>query len=115
MTLPDHHVELVVFAHDDPDDPKNWSHPRKLTTMATLCLLVFCAVFGSSVYVCRLLFPGEDYPDHIVQAPGQQMIRERYGVSADVASIGLTLYVLGFGFAPLLCTSHSPVALIRSF
>ncbi|EMD31510.1 hypothetical protein CERSUDRAFT_119731 [Gelatoporia subvermispora B] len=92
MTLSDHHVELVVFAHDDPDDPKNWSHPRKLTTMATLCLLVFCAVFGSSVY-----------------APGQQMIRERYGVSADVASIGLTLYVLGFGFAPLLWGNYLPL------
>ncbi|OCH85565.1 MFS general substrate transporter [Obba rivulosa] len=86
MTRHEDYVELVVFAPDDPDDPKNWSRTKKLSTMATLCFLVFCAVFGSSVY-----------------APGQDLIRQRYGVSADVASVGLTLYVLGFGFAPLLC------------
>ncbi|KIJ27856.1 hypothetical protein M422DRAFT_190508 [Sphaerobolus stellatus SS14] len=36
-------------------------------------------------------------------APGQTQIIERYGVSQTLASLGLSLYVLGFAFGPLIC------------
>ncbi|KAI0082068.1 MFS general substrate transporter [Panus rudis PR-1116 ss-1] len=35
-------------------------------------------------------------------APGEGQLREMYGVNADVASTGLTLYVLGFAIGPLV-------------
>ncbi|EIW54811.1 MFS general substrate transporter [Trametes versicolor FP-101664 SS1] len=78
--------ELVVFERDDPDDPHQWSRRKKRGTVALACLYAFCAVFGSAIY-----------------APGEGEIREKYGVSADVSSTGLTMYVLGFGIAPLIC------------
>ena len=36
-------VELVVFAHDDQEDPHNWSKGRKVGIVAILCWLGFCA------------------------------------------------------------------------
>lgn len=35
-------IELVVFSENDPEDPKNWSTQRKLTTVVILCVLSFC-------------------------------------------------------------------------
>ncbi|KAI0659875.1 MFS general substrate transporter [Cubamyces menziesii] len=78
--------EIVVFQPDDPEDPHQWSPRKKRGTVALTCAYAFCAVFGSAVY-----------------APGEEKIRERFGVNADVSSTGLTMYVLGFGIAPLIC------------
>lgn len=40
-----------------------------------------------------------------MQAPGEGQVQEMFGVNAEVASLGLTTYVLGFAFGPLLCMS----------
>ncbi|KAH8100972.1 MFS general substrate transporter [Cristinia sonorae] len=86
VTVSEHgRLDLVAFSQDDSDDPRNWSKAKKIWVFAVTCLLSFIAVFGSSVY-----------------APGEEQIIERYGVNQDVASTGLTTYVLGFGFGPLL-------------
>ncbi|KAI0063445.1 MFS general substrate transporter [Artomyces pyxidatus] len=78
--------ELVVFSPNDPEDPVNWRLRRKLFVTASICILSFCAVFGSSAY-----------------APGQQQLGEEYGVGVVTTSAGLSLYVLGFGTGPLIC------------
>lgn len=39
------------------------------------------------------------------QVPGELQIIEKYRVSATVANLGLSLYVLGFALGPLLCVS----------
>ncbi|KAJ3480559.1 hypothetical protein NLI96_g8260 [Meripilus lineatus] len=77
--------EIVVFTPDDPEDPRNWTSGKKHRVIALICLLAFVGVFGSSVY-----------------ATGEGQIRRLYGVNEDIASTGLTVYVLGFGFAPLI-------------
>ncbi|KLO12517.1 MFS general substrate transporter [Schizopora paradoxa] len=79
-------VELVYFDENDPEDPKNWSETKKVTTIAMLCAMAFCGVFGSSSY-----------------APGEPQVMRMFGVNAEAASVGLTVYVLGFAFGPLLC------------
>ncbi|KAI0761317.1 MFS general substrate transporter [Trametes elegans] len=76
---------IVVFDAHDPDDPHQWSHRKKQSTIALICTYAFCAVFGSAIY-----------------APAEEQIRKRFGVNADVSSTGLTVYVLGFGIGPLL-------------
>ncbi|TBU25470.1 MFS general substrate transporter [Dichomitus squalens] len=76
--------DIITFEHDDPDDPKNWSVQKKHLTVALASLYAFSGIFGSAFY-----------------APGEPELREKYGVSADVSSLGLTLYVLGFGLGPL--------------
>ncbi|TDL20718.1 MFS general substrate transporter [Rickenella mellea] len=78
---------IVTFSENDPEDPKNWTPARKKFVVSILCALSFCAVFGSSSY-----------------APGEVQIRRLYGVNADLSSLGLSLYVLGFAFGPLLST-----------
>ena len=40
--------------------------------------------------------------DGASKAPGEGQIRAKYHVSPEVSSLGLTLYVLGFAFGPLL-------------
>ena len=52
------------------------------------------------------------------QAPGQQQLERLYGINEIAASSGLTLYVLGFAFGPLICQillliTPSPELLIR--
>ncbi|OSD05099.1 MFS general substrate transporter [Trametes coccinea BRFM310] len=77
--------ELVVFSLNDRDDPPQWAPRKKRLTLALVCIYAFAAVFGSAIY-----------------APGETQVRERFGVSADVSSTGLAVYVLGFGLGPLL-------------
>lgn len=96
--------EIVVFTPDDPEDPRNWTSGKKHRVIALICLLAFVGVFGSSVYVSRADGPRMDYVLLIAfQATGEGQIRRLYGVNEDIASTGLTVYVLGFGFAPLIC------------
>ncbi|KAI0306294.1 MFS general substrate transporter [Multifurca ochricompacta] len=81
-----HHSDLVTFGVNDPEDPVNWSSVKKLFNTSILCVLAFTSVFGSSSY-----------------APGQGQIMKQYHVSVDVASLGLSFYVLGFAMGPLIC------------
>ncbi|KAI0314721.1 MFS general substrate transporter [Amylostereum chailletii] len=76
----------VAFADDDPEDPIHWPRWKKIRVVASLCVLSFTSVFGSSSY-----------------APGQTMLQEKYGVNVETVSAGLTLYVLGFAAGPLIC------------
>ncbi|KAK7691497.1 hypothetical protein QCA50_004896 [Cerrena zonata] len=78
--------DIVVFSENDPEDPTTWSNLRKNSILAMSSLLAFAAVFGSSSY-----------------APGELQIKLIYGVSTTVASLGVALYVLGFGIGPLFC------------
>ena len=48
---------------------------------------------------------------HNLQAPEEPLVREKYGVNDEVASLGLAIYVLGFAFGPLLCASPTPICL----
>lgn len=78
-------IHLVTFVRDDPEDPVNWPKWKKVSVVMMLCVLAFCSVFGSSSY-----------------APGQQQLERLYGINEIAASSGLTLYVLGFAFGPLI-------------
>lgn len=74
---------------------------------------MFHSVIGSSFYVSPLLvLTGHVSLEGILQATVESQIRQTYGVNANVASLGLTLYVLGFAVGPLICAyssfSHFP-------
>ncbi|KAI0788184.1 MFS general substrate transporter [Fomes fomentarius] len=85
-------TDLVIFSKTDPEDPKNWSRWRKRLVVTYICALAFCSVFGSSIY-----------------AAAELQIRAKYNASPDVSSSGLTVYVLGFSFGPLVCGPMSEV------
>ncbi|KAK8047388.1 MFS multidrug transporter [Apiospora saccharicola] len=68
---------------DDPKNPQNWSWQRKLLTTVVLALCTFSVSFGSSIL-----------------ASGIAVLSKEYGVSPTVATLNVTLYVLGFAAGP---------------
>jgi DHA1 family multidrug resistance protein-like MFS transporter len=65
---------------DDPECPTNWSQPKKHFVTFQICLLTTSIYIGSSIY-----------------SAGEQQITKAFGVSTVVATIGLTLFVAGYG------------------
>ncbi|KAI5118381.1 hypothetical protein M0805_005846 [Coniferiporia weirii] len=82
---------LVVFSIDDPEDSRNWSNSKKRLVVAQICILTFAAVFGSSFYTAASL-----------------QLMARYGASDVVVNLGLSGYVLGFSFGPVV--SQGPLS-----
>lgn len=70
-------VELT--GDDDPANAKSWTNARKLRTALVLGFDTLVASWGSSVY-----------------SAATTPIAAEFGVSEEVALLGLTLYILGF-------------------
>ncbi|KAF6827086.1 MFS multidrug transporter [Colletotrichum musicola] len=70
---------------DDPSRPRNWSPARKWTIVATNSLATFMVSFSSSVF-----------SGYIVQ------VGREFHMSTDVSLLGVSLYVLGFAFGPMV-------------
>ncbi|KAH7377245.1 major facilitator superfamily domain-containing protein, partial [Plectosphaerella cucumerina] len=83
-------------SNTDPENPNNWSTSRKsIVTFLIWYMYTFTIYCGSSIYV-----------------PSVGQIIESFGVSETVASLGLALYVLGYGLGPLLFSPLSEVPYI---
>ncbi|KAH8881335.1 MFS general substrate transporter [Thozetella sp. PMI_491] len=86
-------AELVDF--DGPDDeyrPINWPTHRKVSTTLLYGLVTMTATWASSAY-----------------SAGTLQIAEEFGVGSQVATLGTTLFLLGFGIGPLLWAPLSEV------
>ncbi|KAF3403422.1 Caffeine resistance protein 5 [Talaromyces pinophilus] len=88
------HVQLPFIA-DRPKNPQNWSRNRKLLVTFLICILNFGIYVGSSIYT-----------------PGEQDIMEEFGASEVVATLGLSLFVLGYGLGPMLFSPMSEIPTI---
>lgn len=76
---------LIDFAENDPANPYNWSLGKRSFITGLLCLLTVAIYIGSAIYS-----PG--IPDVMVQ----------FGISQVAATLGLTLFILGYGIGPML-------------
>ena len=86
-------VNLISWnSPTDPDNPYNWSAIKKLWISYVLLLYTFTVYIGSSLYTASV-------PD-VVQI---------FGVSNVAASLGLSLYVIGYGLGPLLFSPLSEI------
>lgn len=65
---------------DDMQNPQNWSIKKKLAVSSLIWLLTFAIYVGSAIYT-----------------PGIPGVSEQFGVSRVAATLGLTLFVLGYG------------------
>lgn len=81
----DTQMRLVVFVDNDKDDPRNWSPARKWFLTLLLGLVCFNAALGSAIVTGDIEGP-----------------MKTFGVSEEVVILTITLFVLGFGFGPLL-------------
>ncbi|KAK9235500.1 major facilitator superfamily domain-containing protein [Lipomyces kononenkoae] len=80
------------YTTDDPDNPQNWSPWKKHFVSLLICLYTFVVYCGSAIYT-----------------PSTRFIAEHFGVSTITASLGLSLYVLGYGIGPLIFAPLSEI------
>ncbi|CAL3973527.1 unnamed protein product [Diplocarpon coronariae] len=70
---------------DDPENPMNWAPRKKWTITVALGLMTFCVTFASSVF-----------------SNATTSVAELYHISTETATLGTSLFVLGFGCGPLI-------------
>ncbi|KAF8560251.1 MFS general substrate transporter [Imleria badia] len=76
---------LVRFSPGDPENPKNWSNLKRWYLTVTGSILVLAATFSSSA------------PAPIIPA-----LMEEFGISAEVGTLTISLFVAGYCVGPLL-------------
>ncbi|KAK4504597.1 hypothetical protein PRZ48_005513 [Zasmidium cellare] len=70
---------------DDPENPQNWSLGTKLYCSGVVDFLTFSIYIGSAIYTS-----------------GVQGVEEQFHVSSVVATLGLSLFVFGYGLGPMI-------------
>ncbi|ORY65023.1 major facilitator superfamily domain-containing protein [Pseudomassariella vexata] len=70
---------------DDPENPHNWSNLRRGMVALIICLYTFVVYTSSAIYVTSV-----------------EGVMKEFGVGLTQASLGLALFVLGYGIGPLL-------------
>ncbi|KAE8452318.1 hypothetical protein EG329_001018 [Mollisiaceae sp. DMI_Dod_QoI] len=81
---------VIWYSPNDPENPQNWSSNYKLMVASQICVLNFAVYVGSAIYT-----------------PGEESIKKEFGVSDTVATLGLSLFVLGYGLGPMLFSPMS--------
>ncbi|KAF8494535.1 major facilitator superfamily domain-containing protein [Gautieria morchelliformis] len=78
--------DIVSFdSKNDPQNPKNWSSRKKVFVTMLFGMTTMCSTFASSVY-----------------SPGIKYIARDFDTSSQVATLGISLYILGFIPGPII-------------
>ena len=80
------------YTTDDRENPQNWPLNKKIYVTFQLWLYTFTVYCASAIYT-----------------PSEEGVMERFGVGIPKAALGLSLYVLGYGFGPLLFSPLSEI------
>ena len=89
-------VELIDwFGPNDPDNPMNWSTPKRFFVTFEIVFLTFSVYIGSAIY-----------------SAGTISVTEEFHVSRVAATLGLTLFVAGYGLGPMVWAPMSEVPTI---
>ncbi|KAI8633004.1 MFS transporter [Xylariaceae sp. FL1651] len=83
---------IIDYLQNDRQDAMNFSKGRKWAIAVLQSLSTFAVTFASSVYVS-----------------GIEGVMQRFDVSVEVATLGLSLFVLGFALGPLIWAPLSEV------
>jgi DHA1 family multidrug resistance protein-like MFS transporter len=94
--LKQHQTSLVDWSGpDDPSNPQNWPMSHKVLMTVVICVYTFAVYVGSSIYTSS-----------------QSEVMRIFGVSHVEGSLGIALYVLGYGIGCLLFSPLSEVPAI---
>lgn len=89
--LPDREEYVVEFnGYDDPLHAQNWPTKKKLITAAILGFTTLSSAFGSSIF-----------------SAATGAIEQKFKVGSVVATLGTSLYVLGFATGPIFWAPFS--------
>ncbi|KAF1964922.1 benomyl/methotrexate resistance protein [Bimuria novae-zelandiae CBS 107.79] len=80
------------YGPNDPENPRNWSTPKKFFVTSEIVFLTFSIYIGSAIYT-----------------PGLMGVMQEFGVSQVAATLGLTLFVAGYGIGPILWSPMSEI------
>ncbi|KAJ5594760.1 major facilitator superfamily domain-containing protein [Penicillium hispanicum] len=80
---------------DDAENPHNWSNTKRALVTTLICLYTFVVYTTSAIYTSS--------------AEG---IMKQFGVNDLLATLGLSLYVLGYGAGPLVFSPLSEIPVI---
>ncbi|EGX90504.1 MFS multidrug transporter, putative [Cordyceps militaris CM01] len=95
IVLPTPHMDTLVVGFEglaDPYDPLNWPRKRKMRTSILYCATSMASVWASTAY-----------------APATSNIAHRFEVATEIALLGTSLLLLGWGFGPLIWAPMSEV------
>ncbi|GAV54876.1 hypothetical protein ZYGR_0AS01990 [Zygosaccharomyces rouxii] len=79
---------------DDPERPVNWPLRKKAMVAFQVQLLTCVTYLGTAIYT-----------------PGQEEIQKAFGVGHVVATLNLSMYILGFGLGPMVFSPLSEFAI----
>ncbi|KAK5713723.1 hypothetical protein LTR17_017566 [Elasticomyces elasticus] len=88
----DGNILVDWYTTTDVENPQNWSTGKKALVSSQICIYTLAVYMGSSIY-----------------APSAAGVMEEFHVSAEMASFGLSLYVLAYGIGPLLWSPLSEI------
>ncbi|KAF2112793.1 major facilitator superfamily domain-containing protein [Lophiotrema nucula] len=91
-TTDDGTVLIGWYSNDDEGNPQNWSNMKKYLVGLLICFTTFAFYLGSSIYT-----------------PAQAQLMEEFGASQPVASLGMALYIIGYGLGPMLWSPLSEI------
>lgn len=95
----DGHIICDRDSVSDPENPLNWSRGRKLWVVANICSCSFVVYMSAPIWT-----------------PGEESFMESIGTSYEYTSLGLALFVFGYGVGPLLFAPLSEIASVgRNF
>jgi DHA1 family multidrug resistance protein-like MFS transporter len=80
---------------DDLENPHNWSNGKRAFVTILICLYTFVVYTTSAIYTSST-----------------EGVMKEFGVSTLVATLGLSLYVLGYGTGPLVFSPLSEIPVI---
>ncbi|KAL7915668.1 major facilitator superfamily domain-containing protein [Trichoderma velutinum] len=95
QTTKDGAILVDWYFTDDSDNPYNWSRNKRLAINVIICLYTFVVYTTSAIYTTS-----------------EGGIMQRFGVSEIKATLGLSIYVLGYGIGPLIFSPLSEIPLI---
>ncbi|KAH7020579.1 major facilitator superfamily domain-containing protein [Ilyonectria destructans] len=84
-TTKDGTILVDWYDEEDTANPHNWSNLRRALLALIICLYTFVVYLSSAIYTSST-----------------QGVMEKFGVSNLKATLGLAMYVLGYGVGPLL-------------
>ncbi|KAI0889291.1 MFS general substrate transporter [Annulohypoxylon maeteangense] len=83
------------YSPSDPSNPQNWTFAKKVWITTQMGLYTFAVYIGSSLY-----------------APSEAAVMSTFNTSYEAATLGIALYVAGYGLGPLLWAPLSEIPAI---